>query len=68
MASTSHRPKGRDGALSTLDGFIQVLNFAKDTCGIPPAQVALGSALVLLTIIRVRSSPLCEDGLRIYTT
>ena len=54
MASTSQPPKGRDGALSTLGALIQVLSLAKDTCGIPPAQIALGSAVVLLTMIRVR--------------
>ena len=54
MASTSQRPKGRDGALSTLDVIIQTLTLAKDTCGIPPAQVAFGSAVVLLAMIRVR--------------
>jgi hypothetical protein len=47
-------PKGRDGVLSTLNVLIQALDVAKDTCGILPAQVALGSASVLLTMIRVR--------------
>ena len=55
MAPTSQRPKGRDAVLSTLDVFIQALNLAKDACGIPPAQVAFGSASVLLTMIRVPS-------------
>ena len=53
MASKPQRPTGRDGVLSTLDVLIQALNLAKDTCGIPPAQVAIGSAGVLLTMIRV---------------
>jgi hypothetical protein len=52
MASTTQQPK--DGVLPTLDVFIQVLSIAKDTCGIPPAQVAFGSASALLTMIRVR--------------
>ena len=59
--STSQRPKGRDGALSALDVPIQVLTLAKDTCGVPPAQVALGSAVVLLTMIKVRVPPRCDD-------
>ena len=59
MASSQH-PKARDGVLTTLDLFIQTLNIAKDACGIPPAQVALGSASVLLTMIRVRLSLFCE--------
>ena len=62
MAS-SQQPKGRDGVPPTLDVFIQALNFAKDSCGIPPAQVAFGSASALLSMIRVRSIPLCQDGL-----
>ena len=53
MASTPQPPKGRDGVLSTLDVFILGLGLAKDSCGIPPAQIALGSAVVLLTMIRV---------------
>ena len=63
MASMSQQPKGPDGVLSTLDLFIQALNFAKDTCGIPPAQAAFGSVSAVLTMIRVRFSPLCEDNL-----
>jgi hypothetical protein len=53
--------KGRDGVLSTLDVLIQALNLAKDACGIPPAQIALGSSCVLLTLIRVRFPTLRED-------
>ena len=60
MAS-SQQPKECDGVLTTLDLFIQTLNIAKDACGIPPAQVAFGSASVLLTMIRVRLSLLRED-------
>lgn len=53
MTSTSERPEGRDGVLLTLDLFIQGLDFAKNACGIPPAQVAFASASVLLAMIRV---------------
>ena len=63
MDSTSQQPKRRDRVLPTLDVFIQVLNIAKDTCGIPPAQIAFGSASVLLAMIRARSSLLRRDGL-----
>ena len=63
MASTSQRPEGHDGVLQTLDVFIQVANTAKDTCGIPPAQVAFGSASALLTVIRVRFLLQFKDGL-----
>ena len=58
--SSSQQPKGRDGVISTLDVFIPVLNIAKDACGIPPAQVAFGSASVLLTMIRVSFPQLYE--------
>ena len=55
MASTSQQPKKRrDRVLPTLDLVIQTMNLAKDTCGIPPAQVVFGSVSVLLTMIRVR--------------
>ena len=54
MASASQQSKGRERVLPTLDVFIQVLNIAKDTCGIPPAQIAFGSAGVLLSMIRAR--------------
>jgi hypothetical protein len=53
MTSTSQPQTGRDVVLPTLDVLIQVLNIAKDACGIPPAQIALGSASTLLTMIRV---------------
>ena len=63
MASTSQQQKQRDGVLTTLDVFIQGLSIAKDACGIPPAQIAFGSASTLLTMIRVRLSPLLRDSL-----
>ena len=66
MASTSQQLEERDRALSTLDGFIQILSFAKDACGIPPAQVALASAVVLLAIIRVPNPLLRGDELLIH--
>jgi hypothetical protein len=62
MASSQH-PKGRDGVLTALSLLVQALNAAKDACGIPPAQIAFGSASVLLTMIRVRLSLLRGDEL-----
>ena len=61
MALASQPQKGRDVVLPTLNVFIQALNIAKDACGVPPAQIALGSASTLLTMIRVRFPLLCED-------
>jgi hypothetical protein len=63
MASTSKPSKGRDVVLPTLDVLIQALDIAKDACGIPPAQIALGSASTLLTMIRVRFPLLREEEL-----
>ena len=63
MASTPRHQTGRDRVLPALDVFIQVVNIAKDTCGVPPAQVAFGSASVLLTMIRARFLLLCTDDI-----
>ena len=54
MASTSQQTKERDGAVLTLDALIHSLSLAEDTCGLLPAQIALGSAIILLTMIQVR--------------
>jgi hypothetical protein len=62
MATIPQRPKGHDHVLPTLDVFIQDLNIAKDACGIPPAQIAFGSAGTLLTTIRVRFSLLLSKN------
>ena len=54
MASKPQQSKGRDGLLSTLDVLIQALSVAKDACSaIPPAKIAIASASVLLSMIRV---------------
>jgi hypothetical protein len=63
MASTSQQSKWRGAVLSTLNVLIQALDISKDACGIPPAQIALGTASALLTMIRVCFSLLCEDEL-----
>ena len=59
MDSTSQRWEEPDRVLSTLDADIQVLNHAKDTCGIPPVQNAFDSTGSLLTTIRVRPLQFC---------
>jgi hypothetical protein len=63
--TSSQQSKGRDGVLSMLDVSIQALNFAKDSCAIPPAKIAFGSASVLLTMIRVCFLFLHEETLLI---
>jgi hypothetical protein len=65
MASTSQPQKGRDGALTTLNVSIKALDIAKDACGILPAQLALGSANVLLTMIRVSFPLLAKTNIRL---
>jgi hypothetical protein len=57
MASKPQRQKEDDGAHSTLDAAIQDLTYAKDACGVPPAQVAFGSVSNLLVVTRVRPLP-----------
>ena len=64
MGTESPQLKGRDRALSTLDALIQILDVAKNACGIPPAQVAFGSTSTLLTIIRVCSPYSTNAGLQ----
>ena len=61
-AQTSQRPKGRNDVLSTLDSVIQALTLAKDTCGIPPAQIAFGFAVALLAVIGVLPPPTLQRG------
>jgi hypothetical protein len=57
MATESQRPKGRDGALSSLDKAINDLNRANDAMGAIPAKAVFASAGVLLTTIRVSFLP-----------
>ena len=66
MDASSQRPKGRDGALSSLNIAIDSINLAKDIVDIAPARVVFGSVGVLLTMIRVCSFLFC-DGLRVDT-
>ena len=61
MASKPQRYKKHDNLLPKLDVAIQLLSSAKDICGVAPAQIALGSACVLLSAIRVRSLSVFDD-------
>ena len=62
MAS-SEQLKGREVTLMVFDLSIQTLNIVKDACSVPPTQAALGSASVILAMIRVPLSPFREDKL-----
>jgi len=53
MAAKPQRPKGRDGALSSLNGAIQIVNLVKEDSRIAQAKAALASVGVLLAIIIV---------------
>ena len=63
MSAESRQSKRRDGVLAGLDVATQLLSVAKDACGFPPAQIALGSACTLLTIIKVHSLLCFEESL-----
>ena len=53
--SKSQLLKGRrDGAISTLDVAIEVLNLAKEVSSITPAKAVFGTVSALLTMIKVR--------------
>jgi hypothetical protein len=67
LLQTSQQPKGRDGALSTLNAAIGVLNRAKGASGTAPTQAAFGSVNDLPTTVRVRSLLFCDEGLPAHT-
>ena len=67
MDTNPQRPKGRDGALSSLNVAIDAMNLAKDIVDIAPAKAAFGSVSALLTMIRVRLFTSCDDGLQADT-
>ena len=57
MESKSRQPKERDGVISTLNGFIEVFNIAKEMASNTPAKAVFGPAVVILAIIRVSHYP-----------
>ena len=61
MSAESRKSKRRDGVLAGLDVATQLLSVAKDACGFPPAQIALGAVCTLLTIIKVHSLLYLEE-------
>jgi hypothetical protein len=56
METEPQRLKEQDGAPSSLNAAIEVVNVSKDLCGIASATVAFGSVSALLTMIRVQHS------------
>ena len=61
MAPEPQRSKRHDGLLSKLDVAIQHLSSAKGVGGVAPARIALSSACVLLTAIRVHPLLFSDD-------
>ena len=55
MTTESHRPKGRDAILSSLNMAIDALSLAKEISSITPAKAVFGTVTILLTMIKVRS-------------
>ena len=53
METQSKQPKEQDGAISVLNGFIEVFNLAKEISSNTPAKAVFGSASVILAMIRV---------------
>jgi hypothetical protein len=57
MAARSQRLTEPDGAISSLDMAIDVLNLAKEVSSVTPAKAIFGSVSILLAMIKVRFSP-----------
>ena len=53
METKSQQSEGREDVISTLNGFIEVLNLAKEVVSIPGAKAVFGSVSVILAMIRV---------------
>ena len=66
MEARFQRPKGREGALSSLNTVIGAVNLAKEVSGIPLAKAAFGSVSALLTMIRVRCLLICNRMFRLH--
>ena len=56
-----------DNVLSSLDMAIGGLDFAKDAAMIAPAKAVFCIVSALLTTIRVRSLPFCDEMRRVHT-
>lgn len=67
MEAEFKQHKGREAAISTLNGAVEVMNLAEKTSTITPAKTIFGSASILLTLIVVCFLLSCNDLLQIYT-
>ena len=57
MFRARERPSKEIAAISTLNTAIELLNVARDTVEIIPVKGVFGSAVSLLTLIRVSQHP-----------
>ena len=57
-SSKPQKSNDRDHLTSALSTAIEGFNLAKEVINITPAKAAFGSVTIILTMIRVRSSPL----------
>ena len=53
METKSQRSEEKEGVISTLNGFIEAFNLAKDIASSTPAKAVFGPAAVILAMIRV---------------
>ena len=53
METEPQQPKEREGVISTLNGFIEAFNLAKEISSNTPAKAVFGSVSLLLAMIRV---------------
>jgi hypothetical protein len=67
MEAKSQRPKGRNGALSSLNMAIEAMNLAKEISSVTPAKAVFGSVSALLIMIRVRFFLSCDEVLQVHT-
>lgn len=67
MESESKKPKGRNAAISALNGAIEAVNLAEKISTIVPAKTVFGSVGTLLMLIRVCFLLFCDDILQVYT-
>ena len=56
METKSQRSE-KEGVISTLNGFIEAFNLAKDIASNTPAKAVFGPAAVILAMIRVSHLP-----------
>jgi len=66
MQAKSQRPKGRDGAISSLNMAIDGLNLAKEVASLTPAKAVFGSVSILLVMIRVCFLLFCSGITQIH--